>query len=85
MTKTFTTCDVCGSAENVINTILPMIRTTDCTEGRALHEPRVDFTKIDICKDYLLKATNINDHRVMGYGDITISPNENLKKSYEDK
>lgn len=87
MKQTIVKCDICGSTEHVlIDVTLPVYRTTDCTEGRMFYNPPVvTFERFDICAECLIKATNIHDNRVMGYGDISIEKNPELFKKEDNK
>jgi hypothetical protein len=75
-------CDICGSIEKVETRKLPVYRTFDSCDGQTMFKkPHIDFQEIDICEECLLKATNIYDRRVMGFGEIRISPNPELTKT----
>lgn len=74
-------CDVCGSKDEVQHLQLPVLRKYDSVDGRTLYKPmKVVLKEIDICKDCLRKSTNINDLTVMGYGEVKIIENKELKE-----
>jgi len=74
-------CDICGSTEKVERRKLPMYRMFDGNDGLTRFDhPHIKFQEIDICEECLRKATNIFDQKVMGYGDICISLNPELKR-----
>lgn len=73
-------CDICGTAKNVQSWRLPVYRMHDGCDGLTLFEhAKVGFRDIDICEECLRQSTNIRDDTVMGYGNIYIQKNPELK------
>lgn len=73
-------CDICGEAIGVTSFHLPVYRTHDGSDGLTHYEhPKIYFRNIDICEACLMRCTNIHDDTVMGYGNIFIQKNPELK------
>ncbi len=74
-------CDICGSEERIYKQVsVPVYRMHDGNDGKSFYErPQVMFKKMDICEECMRKSTNIYDDTVMGYGQVYIQMNPELK------
>lgn len=68
MRETIVKCDICGKQVVTRELTIPIKFFTEQDEGRSC-EPYISMTKVDICNDCLMKATNIHATGAQGYNE----------------